>query len=44
MLALMAKYKVHVEKIPIDDTYSFGNQKKAMTNWNKVREYISAGY
>lgn len=29
MLAIMAKYKEHVEVIPIDYKYSFGNQNEA---------------
>lgn len=44
MVALMAKHKEHVEVIPIDYTYSFGNQKEAKTNRNKVQEYLFVGY
>lgn len=44
MVALMAKYKERVEVIPIDYTYSFGNQKHAKTSRNKVQEYIFVGY
>lgn len=44
MVALMAKYKEHVEVIPIDYQYSFGNQKEAKTNRNKVQEYLFVGY
>jgi DNA adenine methylase len=44
MVALMAKYKEHVEMIPIDYTYSFGNQKEAKTNRNKVQEYLFVGF
>lgn len=44
MVALMAKYKEHVEVIPINYTYSFGNQKEAKTNRNRVQEYLFAGY
>lgn len=44
MVMLMAKYKEHVEVIPIDYTYSFGNQKQAKTNRNKVQEYLFVGF
>lgn len=44
MVAIMAKYKEHVEVIPIDYTYSFGNQKEAKTNRNKVQEYLFVGF
>lgn len=44
MVAIMAKYKEHVEVIPIDYTYSFGNQKSAKTNRNKVQEYLFVGF
>ena len=44
MVAIMAKHKKHVEVIPIDYTYSFGNQKKAKTNRNKVQEYLFVGF
>lgn len=44
MVALMAKYKEHVEVVPIDYTYSFGNQKYAKTNRNKVQEYLFVGF
>lgn len=44
MVAIMAKYKEHVEVVPIDYTYSFGNQKKAKTNRNKVQEYLFVGF
>ena len=44
MVALMAKYKDHVEVIPIDYTYSFGNQKEAKSNRNRVQEYLFVGY
>ncbi len=44
MVGLMAKYKEHVEVIPIDYTYSFGNQKCAKTNRNKVQEYLFVGF
>lgn len=44
MLAMMAKYKEHVEVIPIDYQYSFGNQKGAKTSRNKVQEYLFVGF
>lgn len=44
MVAIMAKYKKHVEVVPIDYTYSFGNQKEAKTNRNQVQEYLFVGY
>lgn len=44
MVALMSKYKEHVEVVPIDYTYSFGNQKHAKTNRNKVQEYLFVGF
>lgn len=44
MVSLMAKYKGHVEVIPIDYKYSFGNQNDAKTNRNSVQEYLFVGY
>ena len=44
MVAIMAKYKKHVEVIPIDYKYSFGNQNKAKTHRNSVQEYLFVGY
>jgi len=44
MVALIAKHKEHVEVVPIDYTYSFGNQKEAKTNRNKVQEYLFIGF
>lgn len=44
MLAIMAKYKNHVEVIPIDYRYSFGNQNNATINKNIVQEYLFLGY
>lgn len=44
MLAIMAKYKSHVEVFPVDYTYSFGNQRDATTNRNAVQEYLFVGY
>lgn len=44
MVAMMAKYKRHIDVIPIDYIYSFGNQKEAKTNRNKVQEYLFVGF
>lgn len=44
MVAIMAKHKEHVEVIPVNYTYSFGNQGNAKTNRNKVQEYLFIGY
>lgn len=44
MLQLLSKYKTHVNIVPIDYTYSFGNQRTASTHRNKVQEYLFVGY
>lgn len=44
MLSIMAKYKPHVEVVPIDYKYSFGNQRDSATNKNKVQEFLFVGY
>lgn len=45
MVAIMAKYKHHVEVVPVDYRYSFGNQKlKVGNNKNEVQEYLFVGY
>ena len=44
MAAIMAKYKEHVEVIPIDYKYSFGNQSDAKTHRNTVQEYLFVGF
>ena len=44
MVKLMSKYKQHVEVIPIDYTYSFGNQGDAKTHRNSVQEYLFVGF
>lgn len=45
MVALMAKHKRHVEVVPVDYKYSFGNQgHKVGNNNNAVQEYIFVGY
>ncbi|MDX8400699.1 MAG: Dam family site-specific DNA-(adenine-N6)-methyltransferase [Gallionellaceae bacterium] len=45
MVAIMAKHKRHVEVVPVDYKYSFGNQgHKVGNNNNNVQEYIFVGY
>lgn len=44
MVTIMARYKEHVEVIPIDYKYSFGNQNDAKTHRNAVQEYLFVGY
>lgn len=44
MVSLLAKHKEHVEVVPIDYQYSFGNQKEAKTCRNKVQEYLFVAY
>lgn len=44
MVAIMSKYKKHVEVIPVDYRYSFGNQGTARTHRNSVQEYLFVGY
>ena len=44
MVAIMAKYKEHVEVIPIDYKQSFGNQSDAKTHRNTVQEYLFVGF
>lgn len=44
MVAMIAKYKEHVEVIPIDYKYSFGNQNEAKTHRNSVQECLFVGY
>ena len=44
MVAIMKKYKEHVEVIPVDYKYSFGNQNDAKTHRNAVQEYLFVGY
>lgn len=44
MVAIMSKYKKHVEVIPVEYKYSFGNQSKARTHRNSVQEYLFVGY
>jgi DNA adenine methylase len=45
MLTLLAKYKTHVEVVPVDYKYSFGNQgHKVGDNKNNVHEYLFVGF
>lgn len=44
MVEIMSKYKQHVEVVPVDYTYSFGNQNAAATHRNRVQEYLFVGY
>lgn len=44
MVNLLKESKAHVEVIPIDYTYSFGNQREAKTNRNRVQEYLFVAY
>ena len=45
MVELMSKYKTHVEVVPVNHRYSFGNQNhKISDNKNKVIEYLFVGY
>ena len=44
MVAIMARHKAHVEVIPVDYKYSFGNQNDAKTHRNSVQEYLFVGY
>ena len=44
MVSLMKKYKKHVEVVPVDYKYAFGNQADAKTHRNSVQEYLFVGY
>ena len=45
MVAILAKHKRHVEVVPVDYRYSFGNQgHKVGDNNNAVQEYLFVGY
>jgi DNA adenine methylase len=45
MVTLLSKHKSHVEVLPVDYKYSFGNQaNKVGTNKNAVQEYLFIGY
>jgi DNA adenine methylase len=45
MVAIMAKHKTHVEVVPVNYKYSFGNQNhKIGNNKNDVQEYLFVGF
>lgn len=45
MVTIMAKHKRHVEVVPMDYKYSFGNQShKVGDNKNDVQEYLFVGF
>lgn len=45
MVTIISKHKQHVDVIPVDYKYSFGNQNnKIGNNKNDVKEYIFVGY
>ena len=44
MIELMKKYKAHVDVVPVNYKYSFGNQSDAKTHRNAVEEYLFIGY
>ena len=45
MVSLLSKYKDHVEVVPVDYRYSFGNQShKTGNNKHNVQEYFFIGY
>jgi len=45
MVKLLANHKSHVEVVPVDYKYSFGNQgNKVGDNRNDVQEYLFVGY
>jgi DNA adenine methylase len=45
MLAILSQHKSHVEVVPVDYRYSFGNQgAKVNDNKNEAQEYLFVGY
>jgi len=44
MVSILSKHKAHVEVIPVNYRYSFGNQSDAKTSRNMVQEYFFVGY
>ncbi len=45
MVSILSKHKTHVEVIPIDYRYSFGNQgSRVEDNKNQVKEYLFVGF
>lgn len=44
MISLIKKHKLHVEVVPIDYTYFFGNRDKNRKHENTAKEYLFVGY
>ena len=44
MVEIMRRHKEHVEVVPIDYIYSFGNQGTAKTHRNNVQEFLFVGF
>lgn len=44
MLKILARYKKHVDVIPVSHRYSFGNQGHLVAHNNCVTEYLFVGY
>ena len=44
MIDILKKHKAVVDVVPIDYTYSFGNQNDLKTNKNRVQEYLFIAY
>ena len=44
MIDIIRRYKEHVEVVPIDYIYSFGNQAAAKTHRNMVQEFLFVGF
>ncbi|MCL1809653.1 MAG: DNA adenine methylase, partial [Clostridiales bacterium] len=45
MVGILSRHKEHVEVVPVDYRYSFGNQgNRVENNKNKVQEYLFVGY
>ena len=44
MVGLMKRYKENVDVVPVNYTYTFGNQGTAKTHRNKVQEFLFVGF
>ena len=44
MVSLMSKYKNHVDVVPIDYRYNFGNRSDGCVKRQNVKEYLFIGY
>lgn len=44
MILILKKHKAYVDVVPIDYTYSFGNQNDLKINKNSVQEYLFIAY